>query len=429
MDIIEPRLTQKALVRIPGSKSITHRAVIAASLARGTSVINDYLDCEDTRYTIDALRQLGVSVARAGGRLMVEGQGPWIGKGGIGKRIFLGNSGTSFRLLLSVAALCKGEFLLTGTKRMQQRPVAPLVTALSGLGVNAACVNQNGCPPVCLRASGIRGGRVSLSGEKSSQFISSLLMAGPYSEGGIEIEVAGDLVSAPYVDMTIRVMNEFGVHVDRDHFRRFRIPSGPGYQAREFSVEGDASSASYFWAAAAVTGGMVVTANVHPHTTPQGDIRLLEILSRMGCKIEKGSDGITVHGRGLSAIKVDMSDLPDMVPTLAAVALFARGRTVIRNVAHLRHKESDRLHAVALEWERMGGRVEELIDGLIIEGGRPLSGIVADPHDDHRLAMSLAVIGLRVPHLNIKDRNCVNKSFPGFWNLWEGIKGAMGNGL
>lgn len=415
-------------MRIPGSKSITHRAVIAASLARGTSVINDYLDCEDTRYTIDALRQLGVSVARAGSRLMVEGQGPRIGKEGIGKRIFLGNSGTSFRLLLSIAALGRGEFLLTGTERMQQRPIAPLVTALSRLGVNAACVNQNGCPPVCLRASGIRGGRVSLSGDQSSQFISSLLMAGPYSEGGIEIEVAGDLVSAPYVDMTIRVMNAFGVRVDRDHFRRFRIPSGQGYQAREFSVEGDASSASYFWAAAAVTGGTVVTANVHPHTTPQGDTRLLEILSRMGCKIEKGSDRVTVHGRALSGIEVDMSDLPDMVPTLAAVALFARGRTVIRNVAHLRHKESDRLHAVALEWERIGGRMEELVDGLIIEGGRPLSGIVADPHDDHRLAMSLAVIGLRVPHLDIRDRNCVTKSFPGFWNLWEGVRGAMGNG-
>jgi len=412
-----------AVVRIPGSKSLTHRAIIAASLAKGRSVLTDVLMCEDTRYTISALLQLGVPIAREGNRLTVEGHGGCFGRLHRKQRIYLGNSGTSFRLLMSAAALGRGDFLFTGTERMQQRPIGPLVEALKHLGAEVACTRQNGCPPVRIRARGLGGGRTSISGDQSSQFLSSLLLSGPYAEADIAVEVTGDLVSGPYVEMTIHVMDQFGVRVTHGDGRCFRVPSGQAYRPREFGIEGDVSSASYFWAAAAITGKRIATTNIYPRATRQGDIRFLDILERMGCVTEKGPDWVAVHGRDLSGLELDMSDLPDMVPTLTAVALFAAGKTVIRNVAHLRHKESDRLHAIASEWRRIGAGIEELPDGLVIHGGRPLSPAVITPHNDHRLAMSMAVVALRVPNLSISDKDCVKKSFPTFWTLWEGLQG------
>ncbi|MBW1701697.1 MAG: 3-phosphoshikimate 1-carboxyvinyltransferase [Deltaproteobacteria bacterium] len=419
MKTIRPKSRLNTTVRIPGSKSITHRAIIAASLAKGESLLQDFLECEDTLYTANALQELGVNMSYDGKNIRVAGTGGKFRPALIRKRLYLGNSGTSFRLLLSVVALGRGEFILTGTQRMLTRPIGPLVTALKQLGVEVSCVENNDCPPVLLKADGIRGGVVSIPGDKSSQFVSSLLLSGPYAENDVEIKLAGELVSRPYVDITINVMALFGVEVDREGYECFRIPSGQAYQPGEFTIQGDASSASYFWAAAAVTGGTVATENIHPYATRQGDIRFLETLERMGCFIEKKSDRVVVHGGTLSGIDVEMSDMPDMVPTLAAIGLFARGKTTIRNVSHLRYKESDRLRALALEWNRLGGRVEETGDGLIIHGGRPLSGTLIDPHDDHRLAMSLAVVGLRVPGIRIREEGCVNKSFSRFWELWD----------
>ena len=412
----------RATVRIPGSKSITHRAIIAASLADGRSVLRDFLECEDTLYTINAMREVGVQITIEGNDLKVEGRGGKFGAGPIRKEVYMGNSGTSLRLFLSVAALCRGELFITGSKRMRSRPIGPLVIALNRLGVDASCIEKHGCPPVLIRANAIHGGRVLMDGDQSSQYLSSILLSGPYADNDIEIEVRGKLVSRPYVDITVNVMKEFGIRVERHNYDSFRISSGRRYRAGEFAIQGDVSSASYFWAAAAVTGGKITTENIYPHVTRQGDIRFLEVLEEMGCSIEKGSDRAVVEGRSLSCVEVDMGDLPDMVPTLAAVALFARGKTIIRNVLHLRHKESDRLHAVALEWRRIGGQIEELPDGLIIHGGAPLSGTDVSPHDDHRLAMSLAVVGLRVPELKVRDKHCVNKSFPSFWTLWDSMR-------
>ncbi|MBW1705816.1 MAG: 3-phosphoshikimate 1-carboxyvinyltransferase [Deltaproteobacteria bacterium] len=427
MKEINPRSKLHGTVRIPGSKSITHRAIIAASLAHGRSVLKDFLECEDTLYTINALRKIGVEISINRGDLEIQGRGGGFSHGSIRKEIYLGNSGTSFRLLLSVVALCSGEFFITGAKRMKNRPIGPLVASLSRLGVDASWVDIDGCPPVFIRAKGIQGGRVSMEGNQSSQFLSSLLLSGPYADNDIKIEIIGDLVSKPYVDITIDVMKEFGIRVERDDYSSFNIPSGRKYRAREFAVQGDASSASYFWAAAAVTGGTITTDNIYPQATRQGDIRFLEILDEMGCFIEKGSDNVTVHGGDLSGIEADMGDLPDMVPTLAAVALFAKGRTIIQNVPHLKLKESNRLHALAVEWSKLGGRVEELSDSLIIHGGERLSGKLVDTHDDHRLAMSLAVVGLRVPGVRIRDEECVNKSFPQFWDIWDQLQGNQGN--
>ena len=419
MKEVKPVARVAATVSIPGSKSVTHRALIVAGLAEGESHLREFLDCEDTVYTMLALRHLGVHLSGAGDTVTVRGTGGMFAAREEAKEIFLGNSGTSFRLLLAVFALARGRFLLSGTPRMHRRPVGELVATLKSLGVDASCTEAEGFPPVALRASGIRGGMVQMAGSRSSQFISALLLAGPYAEKGIEIEVTGNLVSRPYVDLTVEAMERFGISVVRQGYRYFRVIPGRAYQARDYTIEGDVSSASYFWAAAAVTGGSATTTNVYPDATRQGDIGLLSILEQMGCTIERGPDRVVVRGGRLSGIEVDMGSMPDMVPTLAAIAAFADGDTAIRNVAHLRDKESDRLRAVALEWRRLGIPVKELADGLVIPGGTRPSGAVVDPHDDHRLAMALAVLGLRTPGVKIRDEQCVSKSFPDFWKQWD----------
>jgi 3-phosphoshikimate 1-carboxyvinyltransferase len=407
-------------VTIPGSKSITHRALIAGGLAERETILRNDLQCEDTYHTAQALKSIGVKMVRDGDHLIMEGIGekgplqPWE------KAIYLGNSGTSFRLLLPVLALAKGSFWVTGTPRMRERPMGPLVEALSHLGVTIG--SNKGLPPVRIASNGIIGGSVTLPGDASSQFLSALLLSGPYAQKDVEIAVSGDLVSKPYVDVTVDVMTAFGVQVKRDGYAKFSIAAGQKYQSRDYAVLGDVSSASYFWAGAAITGRTVTTQNIHPHGR-QGDIRLLEVFERMGCRVKRESDRVTVSGGDLKGVDVDMGGMPDMVPTLAAAALFARGKTTIRNVAHLRFKESDRLSAVAQEWRKLGGSVDEFEDSLLIHGGEPFHGADVDPHDDHRLAMSLAVIGLKVPGVSIQNPACVNKSFPQFWDLWEDLFG------
>jgi 3-phosphoshikimate 1-carboxyvinyltransferase len=297
------------------------------------------------------------------------------------------------------------------------------VDARRQLGADVFCVGDNGCPPIRISSDGIPGGVVALSGNASSQFLSALLLSGPYAEKDVEITVKGELVSKPYVDVTIDVMTAFGVRVERDGYSRFRVPAGQRYAPRDYTVQGDASSASYFWAGAAVTGRTVTTKNIHPGGR-QGDIRLLEVFEAMGCTVVREPDRVSVTGGALTGIDVDMGAMPDMVPTLAAVALFARGKTAIRNVGHLRFKESDRLDAVTREWRKVGGRVEESADSLVVHGDETLNGAEVDPHDDHRLAMSLAVVGLKVPGVRIQNPACVGKSFPRFWVLWKDFMGA-----
>jgi 3-phosphoshikimate 1-carboxyvinyltransferase len=413
-------------VVLPGSKSITHRALIASGLAEGRSILRNCLDCEDTSYTASAVIALGACIEYRGDHRFVVGNrgmiSPLSGKG----ELFLGNSGTSLRLLTAIAALGRGRYLLSGTKRLCERPIGELIEALEGLGVKARAAFSPGFPPVLIEAGGFKGGRASLSGKTSSQYLSSLLLAGPLTRRGIEVEVRGELVSRPYVDLTVLVMESFGVKVSREGYRSFRVAGGQGYRPADFLVEGDVSAASYFWAAGAVTGLSIATKNIFPHGTGQGDIGLLNILEEMGSEVTRGRDGVIVRGRGLKGLELDMAQLPDMVPTVAALALFAEGQTTIRNVAHLRYKESDRLEAMAQELRKLGADVKELPDGLIVKGGARLSPASVDPHDDHRIAMALAIVGLRVPGIEIKDRACVAKSFPQFWDYWRTLEDHVG---
>lgn len=419
MKDIRPKTTIDARVKIPGSKSLAHRTLIAAALAEGDSRLSGFLDCEDTQYTVEALREMGVRISVKGENVLVSGAGGAFPPGTGIRQIFLGNSGTSFRLLLSIAALTHGRYILTGASRMLKRPIGGLVDALKSLKADASCIGTDNVPPVYVKGRGIYGGKVTMDGGTSSQYVSSLLLAAPYMEDGLEIEVEGSLVSKGYVNLTLDVMRRFGVTVDRDGYYYFKVLANQRYTSHQCTIEGDVSSASYFWAAAAVTGGSVTTENINPRETRQGDIGFLGILEKMGCTVEKNRHHVTVAGNGLRGIEADMSAMPDMVPTLAAISLFADGKTIIRNVPHLRLKESDRLKTMAEELNRLGGCVKELQDGLIIQGKEKLSGALINPHNDHRIAMSLAVVGLKVPGVKIDDDTCVRKSFPHFWDAWD----------
>lgn len=413
-----------ATVVVPGSKSLTQRALIAAALADGTSRLLGPLASEDTDYTSKALRQMGIRVEKEGDCWQVEGNGGRIvaPQG----EIYLGNNGTATRFLTSVAALGEGVFLIDGEQRMRERPIGPLMTALRGWGVDIRSVLDTDCPPLRITSHGLPGGATVLPEGKSSQYLSSLLLVAPYARRAATLEVRGEVLSRPYVAMTLSVMANFGVEVDCNReLNRFVIPQGC-YRAREYQIEGDASNASYFWAAAAITGGRVTVSNV-PVPSLQGDAGLLPLLARMGCEISQDGGGIMVRGRKeLEGITVDMGDMPDVVPTLAVVAAFAQGVTIINNIAHLRIKECDRLTAVVTELARMGARVEERQDSMIIhgDGGAALHGAVIETYKDHRMAMSFAVAGLRVPGVRISGEGCVAKSFPDFWERF-GLLGCV----
>jgi len=417
---IRPATKIRAEVRVPGSKSITQRALIAAALAEGESSLLGPLESEDTRYTAAALQQMGLFVEKGNDKWTVRGNGGTIKTPAA--EIFLGNNGTATRFLTSVAALGKGIFRITGDERMAERPILPLMQALQGWGVDIASIKNNGCPPLLIKANGLSGGKTVLPEGKSSQYLSSLLLVAPYADKPAELDVEGEILSLPYVIMTLAVMESFGIRVEANEaLNSYRIPQGK-YNPLEYAIEGDASNASYFYAAAAVTGGEVTVPNV-PVPSLQGDAAFVALLARMGCQVNKTGDGLTVSGpEELKGITIDMGDMPDVVPTLAVVASQAKGRTTIKNIAHLRIKECDRLHVMAVELAKMGARVQELDDALIIEGkdpDSPMHGAEITTYNDHRIAMSFAVAGLAVPGVKILGEECVAKSFPDFWERFQ----------
>ncbi len=411
---IKPCDPVQATLSLPGSKSYTHRALVAASLAAGESRLSNPLKAEDTELTAQTLARLGAGIDWEGAAVRVRGAGGhWLP---LSEPIYLGNSGTSLRLLTALTALGQGSYRLTGSARLCQRPMDELLKALGQLGVRAAAEGGAGCPPVVVQG-GLRGGRAVLSGGVSSQYLSALLFISPLAPEGVEIEITGRLVSRPYVDLTLEVMEAFGVSYYRQGYSYFQVPGGQSYQPRDYDIEADASSASYFWAAAAVSGGRVTIANLGRDSC-QGDASFPEVLARMGCVVAVTESGLMVQGAPLRGIRVDLAAMPDLVPTLAVVAAFAQGETIITGVPHLRHKESDRLAAVAAELNKMGLAARETADGLVIPGGRP-HGAAIDPHQDHRLAMSFAVAGLKIPGMVISDPGCVAKSFPDFWDYFD----------
>ena len=418
IEIIPDNIKTRCEVVVPGSKSYTHRILIAAALSGGECRIRNALISEDTRFTIQALKQMGIRIDdTAQERIIVSGSSGFFKPAA--DQIYLGNSGTSMRLLTAVAAIGQGTFILTGTDRMAERPIQDLIDALKQLGVRICSINRNGCPPVEVTGGSIGGGPVSINCRTSSQYLSALLLIAPFAERGLDIRTTDGPVSRPYVDMTIDVMNNFGVTVNREDYGRFKVPGKQRYQTGEFKVESDASQAGYFWAAAAVCGTEVKVKGIAADSR-QGDVKFANLLAAMGCRVTTDSTGIAVCGKSLKSVDVDMGDMPDMVPTLAVVAAFAEGTTTIRNVSHLRAKESDRLAAVAKELAKMGIDARCSDSELHVTGGCP-QGAHIETYGDHRLAMSFAVAGLATPQTFILGENCVEKSFPNFWEAFEGL--------
>ncbi|MBT8358151.1 MAG: 3-phosphoshikimate 1-carboxyvinyltransferase [Desulfobacterales bacterium] len=414
---IETKIVKNCEISVPGSKSYTHRFLVASALSDGVCFIDNALKSEDTMITINALRQMGVRIEEDDNRYIVHG-----GNGKFkqtAKSVYVGNSGTSMRFMTALASLGQGRYVFTGTERMQQRPIQDLLDALTQMKVSAYSLSHNGCPPVSIKGGDLQGGKISMNCETSSQFLSAILLAAPFTQQGLEITVTNGPVSRPYIDMTVDVMEKFGIDIFRDGYNYFKVEKGQKYRPGPFSVEPDCSQAGYFWGAAAITGACIKVKGI-TKSSLQGDVLLTRLLERMGCKILHEKDGISVTGGSLSGIEADMSDMPDMVPTLAVVSAFARGTTIINSVNHLKTKESDRLNAVVNELSKMGIESNISKTGLAIKGGKP-HGAKISTYKDHRIAMSFAIAGLKIPGIFIKDEKCVEKSYPKYWNDFNKI--------
>ncbi|HME51913.1 MAG TPA: 3-phosphoshikimate 1-carboxyvinyltransferase [Candidatus Lokiarchaeia archaeon] len=406
------------VIRIPGSKSITNRALLIAALASGTTTLKNVLFSDDTEYMINALSMLGIGmdIDRVQNEITVQG------KEGIlenpGEPIFIGNSGTCARFLTTAVTLGEGDFVIDGNERMRQRPIQDLVDGLKGLGVDIETENDSGCPPLLVHASGLHGGVTNVSGATSSQYLSSILLSAPYASGPITILINGKLVSRPYVVMSTRMMQDFGARVEWNTDNELTTYTDVKYLAKDdYIIESDYSSASYFGAAATLTGSHVKM-TLLPKDSLQGDKAFLDILQRMGAKIVQRGDVVEVTGTGkLRGISVDMFDCSDLVPTVAVLAAFAEGTTRITNVENIRVKESDRIAVLATELQKIGANIIEYQDGLEIRGdASALHGASIETYDDHRVAMSFSVAGLKIPGIAIENPSCVAKTYPAFFD-------------
>jgi 3-phosphoshikimate 1-carboxyvinyltransferase len=411
------------IVRLPGSKSITNRALPIAALAQGVSTINGALFSDDTTYMAQALRDLGFRVEEdlPRERFTVYGQGGRISRAQA--NLFLGNSGTAMRFLAALTALGHGRYRLDGVERMRQRPAAPLLTALTNLGVNAISEAGTGCPPLVIEANGCPGGSTHMSGDQSSQYFSALLLAAPAMTHGLTLSVDGHLVSRPYVDITIRMMEQFGIYVEREGYQSFTVPPGQHYIAQAYTVEPDASNATYFLAIAALTGGTIRVTDLGVHSL-QGDIHFLDTLAALGCTVTYADTYLEVTGPAqLHGALLDRSDMNDTAQTVAALAPFCSTPVTIRGLAHTRLQETDRVRAVAIELRKLGAHIEEYDDGWTIWPSQ-LHGADIATYDDHRMAMAFSLIGLRIPNVRILDPQCVTKTFPDYFERLDALIAA-----
>ena len=412
----------KATVRVPGSKSLTNRALAIAALADGTTTLTNTLFSDDSHYFADSLRRLGfsLSISNLQSPISIAGGGGLIPSSRA--ELFVGNAGTAARFLTAFAALGQGEFVIDGNARMRQRPIADLIAALTQLGVKVE--SPTGCPPVTVRADGLRGGVSRVAGDTSSQFLSALLIVAPRAESPVEIIVERGLNSKPYVDMTLVIMADFGVTVEREGYERFRIAPQHYRAIAEYAIESDASAASYFFAAPAICGGTVRVQNIS-RKSKQGDIAFLEVLAQMGCRVTEGEHWISVgahRNAPLRGVDVDLRDIPDTAQTLAAIAPFANSPTTIRGIASARVKETDRVAAMCAELRRLGVAVEEYPDGLKIYPCDHIQPATIQTYDDHRMAMAFALVGLRAEGVMVENPGCVSKTFPNYFEVLESLR-------
>ena len=414
---VAPTASVDTELAVPGSKSLTNRALMVAALARGRSQLRGGLIAEDSEVMIRALRQLGIPVEVEGTTFRVAGQGGAVPAAEA--ELDLRLSGTSIRFLTALVALGRGRYRLDGNERMRQRPIQDLLSALEPLGVRAETEFETGSPPLVIEAGGLRGGQTSIAGDRSSQYLSALLMAAPYADAPVTLHVSGDLQSKPFIDMTLRLMADFGVNVERDAYTSFHVRPAH-YEARDYLIEGDAMAAGYFWGAAAVTGGRVRVSNVGSASV-QGDKRLAEVLGAMGCQVTWTPESCEVVGPAGGRLRggtFDLNDMPDQAQTLAVVALFADEPVRINNVWNMRIKETDRLAALHTELRKFGVRVQEGDDFIVVHPlEEPPAPLTVDTYDDHRMAMAFALAGLRLPGVSLDNPACVAKTFPDFFEV------------
>jgi 3-phosphoshikimate 1-carboxyvinyltransferase len=410
-----------ATIAPPGSKSYTNRVLPIAALANGESTLSGALYSDDTKYMAQSLRQLGVDVTEneahhqfkvlgTGGKLTASSQ-----------PLFIGNSGTSARFLVPLVALGQSEYLIDGIKAMRLRPIAPLIEALNQIGGQVSSIHGTGCPPLRIQANGIRGGQVRIRGDLSSQYLSGLLISAPYFDLGLELIVEGDLVSKPYLEVTAQAMQAFGVQLQMFGFERFVVAPGR-YQPSSYWVEPDASAASYLFAAAAITNGRVTVPGLGTNSL-QGDLGFVWVLEKMGCTVNMTANTTEVIGtpnlRGLE--QIDMSQISDTAQTLAAVAVFADRPTRVTGIGFIRKKETDRVAAVVTELNRLGILAIEEPDGFIVHPG-VVKPAQVETYDDHRMAMSFALIGIKQTGVTILDPKCTSKTFPNYWEVLETMR-------
>ena len=417
MDSLELKPARRAAgtVRLPGSKSISNRVLLLAALAKGETEVLGLLDADDTRVMREALGKLGVSF---NGNALKGVGGPFPVKDA---DLFLGNAGTAFRPLTAALAFSNGEYRLSGVPRMHERPIGDLVDALRGIGARIDYTGKEGYPPLAIHPSKISLENLRVRGDVSSQYLTALLMALPLSGKPARIEVQGELISKPYVEITLNVMKRFGIEVKRTGWRYFDVPGGTYASPGKAYVEGDASSASYFLAAGAIGGGPVRVEGVG-RASIQGDVRFTEVLERMGARISLGEDWVEASGgQKLKRIDADLNHIPDAAMTAAVLALFADGPSVIRNIASWRVKETDRLAAMATELRKLGAQVEEGPDFLKINPGKLKPDVAIDTYDDHRMAMSFSLVALGGVPVRINDPKCVAKTFPDYFKVLQTI--------
>ncbi len=413
--LIKPLEKISTVISIPGSKSIANRALIAAALANGVSVIKNFPTAEDCKIMIEALRSFGVKVTQNDDTLNIFGNSYSLKAPD--HEIFTGNAGTVMRFLASFATLADGITILTGDRRMLERPIFDLTNALSNLGADVE--TTNGYPPVKIKGRKFKGGTTGIDSSLSSQFLSSILLSSPYAENPVSIFINKDISSRTYIDLTIDVMNAFGVKVDFEK-SFFFVDNKLKYKPTEYIIEGDYSSAAYFILAAMILNGEIRLINLKANSK-QADSKFLQIAKRMNCKIEEIENGIWVNAKDtkIEALKIDANEFPDLVPVLSILALFADGESKIYNVEHIRYKETDRLKAISNELRKLGAKVIELSDGIVIEPSNSYHGAEVETYNDHRIAMSFAIAGLRIKGIKIKNSECVKKSFPEFWVKFE----------
>ena len=407
-------------VVLPGSKSLSNRILLLSMLAEGKTEIQNLLDSDDVRRMVEALETLGIQLEenRAENLITVSGTSGIIPVKEA--TLMLGNAGTAIRPLTAAMTLGHGRFVLDGVQRMRERPIIDLVNGLSQLGANLRCINGTDCPPVEVIADGLPGGITRLSGAISSQYLTAILLAAPYADKEVQIEITDKLVSVPYVEMTLRLMQSFGVSVNHENFRLFHIPRQTYRSPGNIFVEGDASSASYFLAGAAITKGTVTVKGCGTDSL-QGDARFAEVLEKMGAKVEWEPQQVKLTGNSLNGIDVDMNQMPDAAMTLAVAALFASGPTAIRNIYNWRVKETERLQAVSTELRKLGAEVEEGYDYLVIQPPEQIRKAEIDTYDDHRMAMAFSLAACGESPMTINNPGCVSKTFPDYFEVLNGL--------